>query len=92
MSVPRGDHRLLSKEKATDSRIKGTGHHAVINVPGTDDWYIVYHRFCAERFGNVNGFCDEAGYSRELCIDKLTFDEDGNLHCVIPTMEGVSLS
>jgi len=22
----------------------GAGHHSVINIPGTDDWYIVYHR------------------------------------------------
>ncbi len=91
MMRPRGDHLLLSRDNATDSRIKGTGHHAVFNIPGTDDWYIVYHRFNAERFGNVNGFCAEAGYNRELCIDKLCFSEDGNLKRVIPTMEGVSL-
>ena len=91
MSPPRGDHLLLSKDTAADSRIKATGHHAVINVPGTDDWYIFYHRFCAARFGNVNGPCTEAGMHREVCIDKLCFDEDGNLLRVIPTMEGVSL-
>ncbi len=89
--LPRGNHRLLSCENATDPRIKGTGHHSILNVPGTDDWYIVYHRFWAEQFGHANGFCGDAGFHRELCIDKLRFDEDGNLLRVIPTMEGVSL-
>lgn len=31
--------------KDPDKQIYGTGHHAVINKPGTDEWYIVYHRF-----------------------------------------------
>lgn len=25
--------------------IRGTGHHSILQVPGTDDWYIAYHCF-----------------------------------------------
>ena len=34
---------ILEKDLALG--IKGTGHHSVVQVPGTDDWYIAYHRF-----------------------------------------------
>ena len=34
---------ILSKDSALG--ILGTGHSSIIQVPGTDDWYIAYHRF-----------------------------------------------
>lgn len=48
----------------------GTGHHSVINVPGTDRWYIVYHRHAIPN-GN--------GYTRETCIARMEFNEDGTI-------------
>lgn len=43
----------------------GPGHHGYLNIPGTDEWKIVYHR---RIIGDL-----EAGH-RVLCIDDLTFD------------------
>jgi hypothetical protein len=59
--------------------IYGTGHHAVICRPGTDEWYIVYHRF-ARPDGIKMGW--DAGYNREVCIDRLEFNDDGTLRAV----------
>jgi len=63
--------------------IYGTGHNSVINIPGTDDWYIVYHRI--NKAYRSNG----PGYHREVCIDSLTFNADGSIRQVIPTRKGI---
>lgn len=44
------------------------GHHSVIQVPGSDDWYIVYHR---RPLGETDA------NHRMVCIDKMYFDEKG---------------
>jgi beta-xylosidase len=54
---------------------KGTGHHAVVNVPGTDRWYIVYHRHAIPN-GN--------GYTREVCLNRMEFTDDGRIMPVDP--------
>lgn len=54
---------------------KGTGHHAVVNVPGTDRWYIVYHRHAIPN-GN--------GYTREVCLNRMEFNPDGTIRPVDP--------
>ncbi len=64
-------------------QIFGTGHHSVINVPGTDQWYLVYHRF--NRPGGVKlGL--SGGYNREVCIDPLYFNPDGTIVPVKPSL------
>lgn len=69
--------------KDPSKQIYGTGHHAVICKPGTDEWYIVYHRF--ERpDGLKRGW--SAGYYREVCIDRLYFNDDGTIKSVEPTL------
>ena len=45
----------------------GPGHHSYINIEGTDEWLIVYHR-------RIIG--DSEPGHRILCIDKLRFDGD----------------
>lgn len=50
--------------------VKGAGHHSVVNVPGTDQWYIAYHRF------KIPG---GDGYNRETCISPMYFDNDGKI-------------
>ncbi|MCH7400992.1 family 43 glycosylhydrolase [Belliella kenyensis] len=68
--------------------IYGTGHNSVINVHGTDDWMIVYHRFNRPKGINMGG---AAGFHREVCIDKMEFDEAGYIKVIEPTLEGVVL-
>ena len=58
----------------------GAGHHSVIRIPGTDEYYFVYHRRPA-------GQTDRN--SREVCIEKMEFDKDGFIKPVIITREGV---
>lgn len=72
---------ILSKD--VDKDIYATGHHSILKIPGKDEWYIVYHRFrCPDgiKMGR------EAGYNREVCIDRLEFNEDGSIKKVIPTI------
>jgi beta-xylosidase len=59
----------------------GAGHHSVINIPKTDDWYIVYHR---------RPLGDNDGNHRVTCIDKMYFDENGHILPVKITNEGVA--
>ena len=59
----------------------GAGHHSVINIPGTDEWYIVYHR---RPLGETDG------NHRVVCIDKMYFDGNGNIEPVKITNAGVA--
>ena len=64
-------------------QIFGTGHNAVLNIPGTDDWYMVYHRFTRPE-GIKMGL--SGGYNREICIDPMYFNEDGTIKPVRPSL------
>lgn len=72
----------LILQKSPEKGIYGTGHNSVLEIPGKDKWYIVYHRF-----NRPNGIKmgDAAGFHREVCMDRLEFDEDGHIKPVIPT-------
>ncbi len=58
----------------------GAGHHSVLNVPGTDEWYIVYHR---------RPLTETSPHHRVTCIDKMEFDEEGKIKPVEITFRGV---
>lgn len=58
----------------------GAGHHSVIHVPNSEDYYIVYHRRPAG---------DKTRDHRATCIEKMTFDKDGYINPVKITFEGV---
>jgi beta-xylosidase len=58
----------------------GAGHHSVIHIPGTEDYYIVYHR---------RPLKDRNANHRATCIDKMTFDKNGFINPVKITFEGV---
>lgn len=58
----------------------GAGHHSVINIPGTDEYYIVYHR---------RPLTETDGNHRVTCIDKMVFDANGLIIPVKITNEGV---
>ena len=83
LTIP-ADNIVIQKNEAAG--IYGTGHNSVIQIPGTDDWYIVYHRFT---YPNGIKMGSAAGYNREVCIDKLVFRADGSIQPTIPTHKGV---
>lgn len=63
--------------------IYGTAHNSVIQKPGTDEWYIVYHRI------NKDYIHFQPGVHREVCIDKMEFNADGTIKRVVPTHGGI---
>lgn len=65
---------------ADEAVATGAGHHSVINIPNTDDWYIVYHRRPIPNLDRDH---------RVTCIDRLYFNEDGSIKDVKMTFEGV---
>ncbi|WP_408648130.1 family 43 glycosylhydrolase [Streptomyces gossypiisoli] len=67
-------------EKRLDLGIKGPGHHSVVQLPGTDDWYIAYHRFA------IPG---GDGTHRETTIDRMEFDSAGLIKKVVPTLSSI---
>jgi beta-xylosidase len=68
-------------EQDPSKGIFGTGHQSMIRIPGTDEWYIAYHRF---------GIPGGDGQHRETTIDRLTFDpKTGLIQKVRPTLESV---
>ena len=78
---PFGPFKRVGKILQQDPKIAtGAGHHSVINVPGTDEYYIVYHR---------RPLTEKDGNSRETCIEYLSFDENGFIKPVVITNEGV---
>jgi len=78
---PFGPFERIGKILQQDPKIaKGAGHHSVINIPNTDDWYIVYHRRPLDT---------ENGNHRETCIDRMYFDKKGYIKPVQITVEGV---
>ncbi|WP_293942469.1 MULTISPECIES: family 43 glycosylhydrolase [unclassified Sphingobacterium] len=72
---------ILQKDPAKG--IYGTGHNSILQIPGKDEWYIVYHRFNYPK-GIAMG--DAAGFNREVCMDRLYFDGQGRVVPVVPTL------
>ncbi len=52
-----------------------TAHHSVLNIPGTDRWYAVYHR---------HAIPDGSGYKRETCLVRMEFNADGSIKPMDP--------
>jgi len=79
---PLGPFQRIGKILQQDPAVAtGAGHHSVIQLPGKDDYYIVYHRRpLGERDGN----------HRVVCIDRMEFDEQGFIKPVVITFEGVA--
>jgi len=76
-----GPFKRIGKVLTQDPAIAtGAGHHSVLQVPGEDKWYIIYHRRPVGRRG---------ANDRVLCIEKMEFDEQGMIKPVKITTEGV---
>lgn len=55
-----------------------TAHNSVVRKPGTDEWYIVYHRINKNYLDKDKG----PGVHREVCIDRMEFNADGTIQRV----------
>ncbi len=78
---PFGPFERIGKILETDPEVAtGAGHHSVMHVPASDDYYVVYHRRPLDNKGRDH---------RVTCIDKMTFDKDGFITPVKMTFEGV---
>ena len=69
-----------------DQKIYGTAHNSVLQLPGKDEWYIVYHRINPAYMHRDKG----PGFHRQVCIDRMEFNPDGTIRPVTPTQEGVA--
>ena len=79
---PTGPFQRIGKVLQQDASIaNGAGHHSVIKVPGEDSWYIVYHRRPLDQTD---------GNAREVAIDRMRFDAQGNIEPVVMTKQGVA--
>ncbi|MGI5499171.1 family 43 glycosylhydrolase [Lentzea sp. CA-135723] len=76
---PTGPFTELGRVLTQDSAVaRGSGHNSVINVPGTDIWYIAYHRRPLSRSG---------ANDRQLAYDRMTFNADGTIQPVTMRVE-----
>jgi beta-xylosidase len=81
-NAPTGPFKRIGVVLQQDPKIAtGAGHHSVIQIPGTDEWYIVYHR---------RPLTETDANHRETCIDHLYFDENGLIKPIHITNEGVA--
>jgi beta-xylosidase len=79
---PFGPFERVGKILQQDSTVAtGAGHHSVLHAPGSDRWYIVYHR-------RPLGETDRN--HRVVSIDELRFDERGFIQPVKITTGGVA--
>ena len=79
---PLGPFVRAGKILGTDPTVgKSAGHHSVVKIPGKDEYIICYHRRPLEE--------TDANH-RQVCMDKLTFDANGDILPVKQTFEGVA--
>jgi antitoxin component YwqK of YwqJK toxin-antitoxin module len=79
---PTGPFKRIGKILQQDMHVAtGAGHHSVLHIPGTDDYYIVYHR---RPLGETDP------NHRVVCIDKMEFDANGLIKPVTITKDGVT--
>ena len=78
---PYGPFERVGKILCSDPEVAtSAGHHSVIQIPGQDEYYIVYHR---------RPLGDDGRDHRHTCIDRLKFNADGTIAPVKITREGV---
>lgn len=78
---PLGPFKPVGTILKQDGKIaRGAGHHSLVNIPGTDEWYIVYHRRPLDTTD---------GNHRQLAIDHLYFNKDGTIKPVKMTVAGI---
>ncbi|MCD9574136.1 family 43 glycosylhydrolase [Flavobacterium soyae] len=75
--TPGKNNPILSTNE--DQSVHGPGHHSVLQEK--DDYYIVYHK---HDYPMTRG-----GLARQVCIDKMIFENDSTIQKVIPANQGI---
>jgi len=79
-SSPTGPFVRAGKILSTNPSVaNGPGHHSVVQIPGSDDWYIVYHRHPRGTTG---------ANQRVMAIDRMVFNNRGEISPVSITANG----
>jgi beta-xylosidase len=76
------EDRGVLLEKDLGRGILATGHHSIVNVPGTDEWIIAYHQFA------IPG---GDGFHRQVAFDRLSYTESGLIEKVAPSRSPLSI-
>jgi beta-xylosidase len=80
-SSPLGPFKRIGTILKGDDRIAtGAGHHSVLRLPNSDHWVIAYHR---------RPVPDTVPGHRVVCLERLRFDDRGDILPVTLTQEGV---
>lgn len=78
---PLGPFTRIGKVLQQDPTVAtGAGHHSVLHIPGTDEWYAIYHRRPLGR--------TDANH-RVTCIDRMEFAAQGLIQPIRITHQGV---
>lgn len=75
--TPGKNNPILSTNE--DKTVHGPGHHSVLQE--NDDYYIVYHK---HDYPMTRG-----GLARQVCIDKMIFENDSTIKTVVPSSKGI---
>lgn len=76
--TPGKNNPILSTNE--DKTVHGPGHHSVLQE--NDDYYIVYHK---HDYPMTRG-----GLARQVCIDKMIFENDSTIKEVVPSNKGIN--
>ncbi len=72
---PMGPYKYYGK--IMDNIENGTNHHSVVNYNGK--WILFYHNWALSGFNKL----------RSICADYMTFNSDGTIRKVTPTLRGI---
>jgi hypothetical protein len=75
---PTGPWTYKGQILASSGPFSGPGHHAIVQKPGCDEYYVVYHRYQNGDFS-----------TRLVCVDRLIFKGNGDILPVSMTWAGV---
>ncbi len=78
---PTCQNTLKAPEEKIGARTMCPHCRSAVQVPGTDEWYIVYHRHPLGTTGPNQ---------RVMAVDRMTFDAEGNIQPVIMTSGGAA--
>lgn len=76
--TPGKNNPILSTNE--DQTVHGPGHHSVLEENG--EYYIVYHK---HDYPMTRG-----GLARQVCIDKMIFENDSTIKKVVPSSKGIA--